>query len=99
MLPYNQWINRPYQYATPDELRHDAAAPYTYYINGKAITTNLRVEDNTWGIALVRKTDGVGVGFWRDPAWKLPTRSGVKGGKRGEGKWNGNEHLFHKGTK
>jgi len=99
MLPYNQWIDRPYQYATPDELRHDAAAPYTYYINGKEIVTGLSIEPNTWGIALVRKTDGVGVGFWRDPAWKLPTRSGVKGGKRGDGKWNGNEHLFHKGAK
>ena len=54
MLPYNQWINRPYQYATPDELRQDAAAPYTYTLNGKSIKTGLSIEPNSWGLALVR---------------------------------------------
>ena len=94
MLPTIQWLNRLDRYATAEELHQAAAASTKSYPARLGQVEKLVVEKNVWGLALVRQSDGVGVGFWRDPAWKLPNRSGKRKGKNGTGKWVGNQHLF-----
>lgn len=61
-LPENgeQWVRDPIKYNTPEELQSAAAR----------VPGRYGVEQNTWGIALVRREDKVGVGFWRNPEWK-----------------------------
>ena len=68
-LPFNQWVSKPTVYTSPESLREMEGKTVSYTVNNKKAVSRLAVEENTWGLALVRD-DGVGVGYYRNPTWR-----------------------------
>jgi len=97
-LPVDQWIARPQEYKTSGDLRDFEGKETRVRSGGGWKVTSLRVEENVWGLALVRRSDNVAIGYWRDPEWVRELYSGKvrERTRKGEGEWATNQPMFPK---